>query len=292
MTGLNNLTAIYIKDDSVTRGQAKKSALVSCDILYNEVVVDGASYEIHMDAPKSALKASGIFDTNDPINSWDGSVIDEVTVDNHVLNFSEIEDPQRVEVTFTLSNLVFEEGASGVQATEATGIEAKEAAVTVSGGQPTAVAVSVSPAGSGKVTFVSSDPSVAAVSHLAVAEQSGTASAEVYALGTGTATITAYTENGLTAEIQVTAAAEQETGAESPERQEASEETESPVSSDSAEAPESSEAAEAESSSAKEGVSPGFIVGMVVLAAAVFAGVFFLTVKLASGSGKKNEKKE
>lgn len=292
VTGLNNLTAIYIKDDSVTRGQAKKSALVSCDILYNEVVVDGASYEIHMDAPKSALKASGIFDTNDPINSWDGSVIDEVTVDNHVLNFSEIEDPQRVEVTFTLSNLVFEEGASGVQATEATGIEAKEAAVTVSGGQPTAVAVSVSPAGSGKVTFVSSDPSVAAVSHLAVAEQSGTASAEVYALGTGTATITAYTENGLTAEIQVTAAAEQETGAESPERQEASEETESPVSSDSAEAPESSEAAEAESSSAKEGVSPGFIVGMVVLAAAVFAGVFFLTVKLASGSGKKNEKKE
>lgn len=292
VTGLNNLTAIYIKDDSVTRGQAKKSALVSCDILYDEVVVDGASYEIHMDAPKSALKASGIFDTNDPINSWDGSVIDEVTVDNHVLNFSEIEDPQRVEVTFTLSNLVFEEGASGVQATEATGIEAKEAAVTVSGGQPTAVAVSVSPAGSGKVTFVSSDPSVAAVSHLAVAEQSGTASAEVYALGTGTATITAYTENGLTAEIQVTAAAEQETGAESPERQEASEETESPVSSDSAEAPESSEAAEAESSSAKEGVSPGFIVGMVVLAAAVFAGVFFLTVKLASGSGKKNEKKE
>lgn len=291
VTGLNNLTAIYIKDDSVTRGQAKKSALISCDILYDEVVVDGVSYEIHMDAPKSALKASGIFDTNDPINSWDGSVIDEVMVDNHVLNFSEIEDPQRVEVTFTLSNLVFEEGASGVQATEATGIEAKEAAVTVSGGQPAAVAVSVSPAGSGKVTFVSSDPSVVAVSHLAVAEQSGTASAEVYALGTGTAIITAYTENGLTAEIQVTAAAEQETGAESPEMQEASEETESPVSSDSAEAPESSEAAETESSSAKESVGPGFIVGMVVLAAVAFAGVFFLTVKLASGSGKKNEKK-
>lgn len=291
VTGLNNLTAIYIKDDSVTRGQAKKSALISCDILYDEVVVDGVSYEIHMDAPKSALKASGIFDTNDPINSWDGSVIDEVMVDNHVLNFSEIEDPQRVEVTFTLSNLVFEEGASGVQATEATGIEAKEAAVTVSGGQPAAVAVSVSPAGSGKVTFVSSDPSVVAVSHLAVAEQSGTASAEVYALGTGTAIITAYTENGLTAEIQVTAAVEQETGAESPEMQEASEETESPVSSDSAEAPESSEAAETESSSAKESVGPGFIVGMVVLAAVAFAGVFFLTVKLASGSGKKNEKK-
>lgn len=297
VTGLNNLTAIYIKDDSVTRGQAKKSALVSCDIIYDEIKVDGTSYTIHMDAPKSALKASGIFDTNDPINSWDGSVIDEVRVDNHVLNFSAIEDPQKVELTFTLSNLVFEEGTSGVQATEASGIEAKEASVTAVSGQPTAVAVTVSPAGSGKVTFVSSDPSVAAVSHLAVADQNGAASAEVYALGTGTATITAYTENGLTAEIQVTAsAAEQEVGTEGTEAQESSEEAESPASADSAEAPENREAAEdartAESSPAQEGVSTGFIVGMIILAVAVFAGVFFLTVKLVSGSGKKDEKKE
>ena len=293
VTGLNNLTAIYIKDDSVTRNQAKKSALVSCDILYDEIKVDGVSYTIHMDTPKSALKASGIFDTNDPVNSWDGSVIEEVTVNNHVLNFSEIENPQRVEVTFTLSNLVFEEGAAEVQASETTGLEAEETAVTATNTQPAVAAVRISPAGSGKVTFVSSDASVAAVSNLAVADQSGVASTEVYALSTGTATITAYTENGLTAEIQVDATVTEETEEEAADLQEPSGEAES-TSSDSVEENGGSEAKEedaaAVSSEAKAGVSPGFIAGMAVLGAAVFAGVFVLTVKLASGLGRKEEK--
>ncbi len=294
--GLNNLTAIYIKDDSVTRGQARTSPLVSCDIIYDEIRVDGISYAVHMDAPRTALKASGILDTNDPINAWDGSVIEEVTVNNHVLNFSEADHPQRVEVTFTLSNLVFEEGATGVQAPEATALEAVEASVAVTDSQPVTVSVNVSPAGSGRITFVSSDTSVAAVSNLAVEERAGIASAEVYALGTGTATVTAYTENGLTAGICVDASVAEERGQEEEDlssgQGETSAEEEHP-STDSTKAQDGEAAEEVQTSadgSDQGGYGAGFILGMAVLGLAVFAGVFFLTVKLASGLEKKEKK--
>lgn len=289
VTGLNNLTAIYIKDHSVTLGNAKKSPLVSCDIIYDEIKIDGVSYKVSMDTPKAALKASGILDTNDPINSWDGSVIEEVTVENHVLNFSEIENPQVAEVTFTLSNLIFEEGAAGVEAPAATGITPVEASVAVTNEQPVTVSVNVTPAGSSKVTFVSSDAKVAAVSNTAVSDVSGVASAEVYALGQGTATITAYTENGLTAEITVEAVLAEPQPEATPEPAATSAPEES-KDSEKAEPTQAPAAQTATDNAQKEGSSVGFLIGMVVLGAAVFAGVFFLTMKLAGGSGKKEDK--
>lgn len=109
VTGLNNLTAIYIKDYAVTSGEQKKSNLVSCDIRYDTIVVDGTELTVNQTESKSALKSSGIFDTNDPFNSWDGSAVDEVQVKSHVLNLDGIENPQTVTVTFTISNLVFGE---------------------------------------------------------------------------------------------------------------------------------------------------------------------------------------
>jgi len=289
VTGLNNLTAIYIKDHSVTLGNAKKSPLVSCDIIYDEVKIDGVSYKVNMDAPKKAQKASGIFDTNDPINSWDGSVIEEVTVENHVLNFSELENPQVAEVTFTLSNLVFEEGAAGIEAPTATGITPVAASVDMTNEAPATVSVNVAPAGSSKVTFVSSDANVVAVSNTAVADASGVASVEVYALGEGKATITAYTENGLTAEITVNAAAAPEPTPEpeptvAPEATEAPEAgkdaekaTEAPAKTEATEAPTTTTGADAEE---EGGVN---VIALIVLGVAVFAGVFFLTMKIAGG---------
>lgn len=105
---LKNLTSIYIKDQDVTNGVAGKSALVSCDIQYNKIVVDGTEFTITITEPKNAIKSSGIFDTNDPFNSWDGSAVAEVEVADHVLNMTNLTNPKKVEVTFTLSNLVFE----------------------------------------------------------------------------------------------------------------------------------------------------------------------------------------
>lgn len=104
---LSNLTAIYIKDYDVTTGNTTSSPLESCDIFYDEIKVNGQALTITQQQPKSALKASGIFDTNDPMNSWDGSAVEEVKCSNNVLNFSTITKPVTIEVTFTLSNMQF-----------------------------------------------------------------------------------------------------------------------------------------------------------------------------------------
>ena len=104
---LKNLTAIYIKDQDVTDGNTSESPLDTCDIMYDKIVVDGQELTINQTAPKCALKSSGIFDTNDPINSWDGSAVDEIKCSNYVANFSTVENASKIEVTFTLSNMKF-----------------------------------------------------------------------------------------------------------------------------------------------------------------------------------------
>lgn len=104
---LENLTAIYIKDYDVTKGNASVSPLKSCDIMYDKVVVNGQELTVTQKEPKSALKDSGIFDTNDPVNSWDGSAVEEVKCSGNVANFSTIDEPVTVEITFTLSNMEF-----------------------------------------------------------------------------------------------------------------------------------------------------------------------------------------
>ncbi len=212
ITGLNNLTAIYIKDQSVTLGKTKKSPLISCDIIYDKIVVDGKAFSVNMDAPKSALKSSGIFDTNDPINSWDGSVISEVTVNNHVLNFSDIENPQKIEVTFTLSNLVFDETAAGVEKIYAESLTNKGVgSVSVKAGEAAEITAYAAPAGCGKITFVSGDSSVVWVDNTAAeAAEGGAVKALIYAVGTGETTVTAMTDNGLCTTFAVSAAADGE----------------------------------------------------------------------------------
>ena len=105
---LQNLTAIYIKDHRVTAGDAKVSPLKSCEIRYDKVEVDGKELTITKKDFKSALKDSGIFDTNDPINAWDGSAVSEVVSSGGSASFSGIKNPKKITVTFTLQNLVFE----------------------------------------------------------------------------------------------------------------------------------------------------------------------------------------
>lgn len=104
---LNHVTAIYIKDNEVTNGNAKISPLKSCDIRYDDITVDGVKLTLKSQESKSALKDSGIFDTNDPINGWDGSVVEEVTSNNNSVSFSSIENPKKITITFTLSDMAF-----------------------------------------------------------------------------------------------------------------------------------------------------------------------------------------
>lgn len=272
VTGLNDLTAIYIKDDSVTRGRTQKSPLVSCDIFYDSIKVDGVELAVHMDAPKSALKASGILDTNDPINSWDGSVIEEVSVSNHVLNFTGMTNPQKVEVTFTISNLVFDEGAEMPEAVEASAIEAAENSVSVSSGEPATITAQITPADAGKVTFVSSDASIVSVSNQGRGDANGSVSIDIYAHGNGEAVITAYTTNGLTAEFRVSAEISEDEHFWGEDGQ------------DSPEAGQQQDAAQttgADESSENSGIVSTIllILGAIVLG----AGAFFGALKLAGG---------
>lgn len=104
---INKVTAIYIKDHAVTTGDAKVSPLTSCDIRYDKIVVDGQEMTISKPDFKSAIKDSGIFDTNDPINAWDGSAVEEVKSANQAASFTGITDPKKITVTFTLQNVKF-----------------------------------------------------------------------------------------------------------------------------------------------------------------------------------------
>lgn len=105
---LNRVTAIYIKDHEVTAGEASTSPLSACDIRYDEIVVDGQKLTIKNNDFKSALKSSGIFDTNDPINSWDGSVVEEVEIDHNAVLFTGMTNPKKISITFTLQNIAFQ----------------------------------------------------------------------------------------------------------------------------------------------------------------------------------------
>lgn len=105
---LNNVTAIYIKDYDVAIGKNSKTPFTACQIRYDKIVVDGTELTLTNNDYKSALKDSGIFDTNDPINAWDGSVVKEITTSNHVASFSTLSNPQKISVTFTLNEMCFE----------------------------------------------------------------------------------------------------------------------------------------------------------------------------------------
>ncbi|MCM1307357.1 MAG: hypothetical protein NC223_02025 [Butyrivibrio sp.] len=117
-TGIKDFGAIYILDESsLTTGESPVS---SCMIKYDAVIVDGTELTVTQTEPKEAVKSNGIFDTNDPLNAWDGSVVEEVTTDLNAftVNFTTVENPQKITVRFTLSDIVMAEGG-GEEKTDA-----------------------------------------------------------------------------------------------------------------------------------------------------------------------------
>lgn len=107
ITEINKLTAIYIKDYDVTKGDATKSPLESAEIVYDSVLVNGTPLTMLAQNPAECVK-SGVFDSGKPVNAWDGSVVEEVASTDHTATFTSITNPTTVEVTFTLSNVWFQ----------------------------------------------------------------------------------------------------------------------------------------------------------------------------------------
>lgn len=109
VTGLNNLTSIYIKDLDVTEGTLLQSNVASCNIRWDSIVVDGVELTITNSAFKTGMRGT-IFDTTDPVNSWEGSCVAEIIWNeaDHIVNFVQ-ENPQTITITFTVSDLVWNE---------------------------------------------------------------------------------------------------------------------------------------------------------------------------------------
>lgn len=110
VTALKNMTAIFLYDQAVRDGKQMTSSVTACEIRWDSVVVNGQELTLTDTEFKSAIKSSGIFDSNDPLNAWDGSAVSEVIVDteNHILNI-DVENPVSISVTFTIQGLTFGE---------------------------------------------------------------------------------------------------------------------------------------------------------------------------------------
>lgn len=117
VNSLTNLTAVYILDMGVAKGT--QSTIKACNIFFDSVNVDGQELTVTQTEKKSAIKSSGIFDTNDPINGWDGSQVAEVSATSeHVANFTTITDAKKITVTFTLSDMEWEGDAPKAEPSE------------------------------------------------------------------------------------------------------------------------------------------------------------------------------
>ena len=104
ISGLNlsDAGSIYIYDVD------KATVFKQCNIKYDKVLVDGVEFAVTQQEAKSAITRNGMVDTGDPINIWDGSVVDGVSVvSNSHLSFANISKPMKIEVTFTLSDMWF-----------------------------------------------------------------------------------------------------------------------------------------------------------------------------------------
>ncbi len=133
VTSIVNVGSIYIKDYDVTMGRASRSILKTCDIKYDSVEVDGVALTVNKADAESALNDAGILlDSGEPVNSWDGSYVDEVVTDKTAFqtSFTTVENPQVIKVTFTISNFAIDEDAVaevyGSKEEETTKEEAKE----------------------------------------------------------------------------------------------------------------------------------------------------------------------
>ena len=205
VTSLAGIGSLYIKDYLVTTAVKTKTEVATCDIQYDKVVVDGEELKITQTAPKTALKA-GTLDTGDPLNAWDGSVVEGVTANSDFsLNIAGHPEPKRIEVTFTVSNLVFESTEVG-ESVPVTSIKATETEATMAVGEIREFTITVEPGETTeKIAFMSDDTSVAVVDVTGRLPEEGVVIVKVTCIKAGKTTITAMGEQRGKAKIKITA---------------------------------------------------------------------------------------
>lgn len=202
---LAGVGSIYIKDYAVTMLEATKTPVTSCQIRYDKIVLDGVELTITNADFKEAVKGSGVLDTGDPVNAWDGSAVAEATANSdYTISFAGNAAPKKIEVTFTLSGLAFESSETE-EAVKLASLTAEEAAVTMKVGETKEVTIAADPVSSTeRIAFMTADASVAVVETEAVSPSEHTVTMKITALRAGTVTVTAMGEGTVKEKIEVT----------------------------------------------------------------------------------------
>ena len=197
--------SIYIKDYAVTMLEATKTPVTSCMIRYDKILLDGVELTITNSDFKEAMKGSGVLDTGDPVNAWDGSAVAEATANSDFsISFAGNDAPKKIEVTFTLSGLTFETVAAE-ENIKVTALKAEESAVTMKAGETKEIKVNVEPLDTTEgIAFMTGDASVAVVDTTAVDPVDGVVTMKITALKAGNVTVTAMGEGTAKAKIEVT----------------------------------------------------------------------------------------
>lgn len=201
---LNYIKELYIKDDDLTNSSTRLSSTQKgVEIKYESIKVNGVSLPITEIGFISAMKGK-MFDTQSPINAVDGSIVGGITVENEAVVFDE-QNPQSIEITFTLKNVKFVTPEIKTGEKPAESVSAKKDEIKISAiGLEKEIEVSVTPSDSdSKFYFVSQNSSVAYAPHEAVLVKDGKAKVTIFATGAGNTVIYAMSDSSVVAEISV-----------------------------------------------------------------------------------------
>lgn len=202
---LAGVGSIYIKDYAVTMLETTKTPVTSCKIRYDKILLDGVELTITNSDFKEAMKGSGVLDTGDPVNAWDGSSVAEATANSdYTITFDGNAAPKKIEVTFTFEGLTFETIAEE-ENIKVSSMKAEESEVTMKAGETREIKISVDPVNTTEsIAFMSGDASVAVVETAAVDPVEGVVTMKVTALQAGKVTVTAMGEGTAKAKVEVT----------------------------------------------------------------------------------------
>lgn len=104
VTNLNGLGALYIYDYDVATQNAKKSEIPEDTMIsYSSIKINGEELLLGETQDYYAVKGL-IFDTGNPFNVWEGSVVqrDKYVVKSNAISFPAIENPTKIEITFSV----------------------------------------------------------------------------------------------------------------------------------------------------------------------------------------------
>ncbi len=201
ITKLENLTAVFIRDTNTL-----KPVVSQAKIRYDKVAVNDTELTLKktdsMDAEgfKNLLKDNGQLDSNDPINGWDGSAVEEITVNSskHSVSFKDIENPTKISVTFTIKDMKFFPGYEKENPTTQVESVTANKIVIPNTGESAQVEVKLTPATTdSEMTFYTTDGAIAVVdNNKQTVDADGNIKISVTAVSEGTTTLVGITENG------------------------------------------------------------------------------------------------